>query len=41
MKPYIDRLHEYEVKKQVILSESKSQEEIDEKLKKMAKDLRI
>lgn len=41
MKSYIDRLHEYETKKQVILSESKSQEDIVKKLKKLAKELKL
>lgn len=41
MKSYIDRLHEYETKKQAILSESKSQEDINKKLKKLAKELKL
>lgn len=41
MKSYMDRLYEYEIKKQVILSESDSQEEIDKKLKQLAKELKI
>lgn len=41
MKSYVDRLHEYEVKKQVILSESKNQKEVNKKLKQLIKELKI
>ncbi len=41
MKSYINRLHEYETKKQAILLEGKSQEDIDKKLKKLTKKLKL
>lgn len=41
MKSYVDRLHEYEVKKQVILFDSKNQKEINKKLKQLIKELKI
>ena len=41
MKSYVDRLHEYEVKKQVILSESKNHKEVNKKLKQLIKELKI